>query len=136
MVLLPTIGTVLVISAGPNAWLNHSVLSLRPLVAVGLISYPLYLWHWPLLSFARIVEPGEPPREVRITIVLLSAGLASLTYLLDRKTASFWQHTPTTMAAIIVSMVLIGGVGLVTFQRNGLPFRSVAITYGNVSRYD
>jgi peptidoglycan/LPS O-acetylase OafA/YrhL len=47
--LLPTVGAVLLISAGPDAWFNRHVLAHRVLVFVGLISYPLYLWHWPLL---------------------------------------------------------------------------------------
>ena len=55
--LLPCCGTFLVVSAGPNAWLrNRRVLSNRLLVGIGLMSYPLYLWHWPLLSFARITK--------------------------------------------------------------------------------
>ena len=54
--LLPALGAVLVISAGPDALLNRYVLSTRPAVAVGLASYSLYLWHWPtLLLFEKYV---------------------------------------------------------------------------------
>jgi len=48
-------GTTAILWAGPTAWINRRVLSLRPMVLIGLISYPLYLWHWPLLSFSWIV---------------------------------------------------------------------------------
>jgi peptidoglycan/LPS O-acetylase OafA/YrhL len=56
--LLPTLGTVLVIAAGEDSWANRHILSSKPAVFVGLISYPLYLWHWPIISFlnsARLV---------------------------------------------------------------------------------
>src|SRR5256885_11288099 len=43
--LLPTVGAVMVIAAGPSSWANRKLLSSRPAVSVGLISYPLYLWH-------------------------------------------------------------------------------------------
>ena len=56
---LPALGTALLIAAGPTAWSTAGPPS-RAVVFVGLISYPLYLWHWPLLSFARVVEQGEP----------------------------------------------------------------------------
>lgn len=48
--LLPTLGAFLVIAAGPQALPNRLILTNRAAVAVGLISYPLYLWHWPLLA--------------------------------------------------------------------------------------
>jgi len=67
---LPTIGTLLIISAGPKAWLNRVVLSNRVLVWLGLISYPLYLWHWPLLSFARIIQ-GAPPSPLTVSVIVL-----------------------------------------------------------------
>jgi peptidoglycan/LPS O-acetylase OafA/YrhL len=56
--LLPTTGTILVIAAGADSWANRRILSSKPAVFVGLISYPLYLWHWPIISFltsARLV---------------------------------------------------------------------------------
>jgi peptidoglycan/LPS O-acetylase OafA/YrhL len=80
--LLPTLTAVLVIAAGPGAWLNRHVLANRAAVTLGLISYPLYLWHWPLLSFARIIVGGTPPIEVRLVLVSVAIILAWLTWTL------------------------------------------------------
>jgi len=79
--LLPTIGTLLLILAGPTTWFNTKVLSHPLLVFIGLISYPLYLWHWPLLSFAHLAENGTPSFSTRIMIILISFALATITYL-------------------------------------------------------
>ena len=90
---LPTIGTVLIISAGPGSWLNRTILSSRTLVWFGLISYPLYLWHWPLLAFTRIVEGGMPFAWIRIVAVLIAVVLAWLTYRLIEKPIRFGGGT-------------------------------------------
>src|ERR1700730_14791875 len=55
----PTIGTLLLIAAGEDTWINRHVLGNQPMVFIGQISYPLYLWHWPLLSFTRIIHGGN-----------------------------------------------------------------------------
>jgi peptidoglycan/LPS O-acetylase OafA/YrhL len=79
--LLPVLGAACCIAAGPAGVLNKHLLSNRVMVWLGLISYPLYLWHWPLLAFARIVEGGaEPPLGVRVAMVVASVALAWLTY--------------------------------------------------------
>jgi len=52
--LAPVVGSSLLIAAGPAAWINRRLLSNPVMVYIGLISYPLYLWHWPLLVYARI----------------------------------------------------------------------------------
>lgn len=54
--LLPTLGAVLILAASPKAVLNR-FLAWRPVVFIGLISYSLYLWHWPLIAYANIIEP-------------------------------------------------------------------------------
>ncbi|MET0265274.1 MAG: acyltransferase, partial [Duganella sp.] len=54
--LVPVVGTVSIIMAGADAWINRIILSNKIAVWIGLISFPLYLWHWPLLSFARMIE--------------------------------------------------------------------------------
>jgi peptidoglycan/LPS O-acetylase OafA/YrhL len=76
--LFPTFGTALLIVAGGNTWINRRVLSSRPFVLVGLISYPLYLWHWPLLSFAAIL--ARPTVEQKLALVAISFLLAWLTW--------------------------------------------------------
>ena len=74
------IGTALVIVIGTTDSLCKRILSNPILVFIGLISYPLYLWHWPLLSFANIVTHGYPPGIVRLFIVLVSFIFSWLTY--------------------------------------------------------
>lgn len=61
--LIPTLGAVLIIFAGSQAWINRVILSNRILIWFGLISFPLYLWHWPLLAFARIIEDEKPNKK-------------------------------------------------------------------------
>jgi peptidoglycan/LPS O-acetylase OafA/YrhL len=52
--LLPTLGTALLIHVGTSGPSGLGcILALRPLVFIGLISYPLYLWHWPLIVFTK-----------------------------------------------------------------------------------
>jgi peptidoglycan/LPS O-acetylase OafA/YrhL len=56
------------------------VLEAKPAVYIGLISYSLYLWHWPLLALARASRVGETPISVRVGLCLLAVALAALTY--------------------------------------------------------
>ena len=53
---------------------------MRGLVYIGLISYPLYLWHWPLLSFLQITEGGAPSTSFKIGAIVLALILAALTF--------------------------------------------------------
>ena len=77
----PTLGAALVVAAGPSARWNRTVLSARPMVFIGLISYPLYLWHWPILSFLQITEQGDVSRILRVEAIVVAFVLATLTYL-------------------------------------------------------
>lgn len=78
--LLPVGGTFLLIMAGPRAFINRRLLSMRLVVGTGLISYPLYLWHWPLLSYGFIVHGGKPDFLIRAGLIVAAVLLAILTY--------------------------------------------------------
>ncbi|WP_217425428.1 acyltransferase family protein [Polynucleobacter tropicus] len=122
--LLPTIGAALLIAAGPHAWCNRYILSLRVMVWVGLISFPLYLWHWPLLALARIQEGGNLSIENRTILVLVSIVLSWLTYRFIEKPIRFHAKFRTQKnVALIILMVIIGYLGYNCFDRKGIQFR-------------
>lgn len=80
--ILPAFGATLLIVSG-LADPHNSVaraLSSWPMVQIGLISYALYLWHWPLISFARIMNYGKQNIPEEICVVALSVAFAALTY--------------------------------------------------------
>lgn len=78
--LYPAIGATLVIYAGPESLLNKYILSHKWPVWVGLISYPLYLWHWPLYAFSSNVLQHWPFYLDKYFLIALSFLLAALSY--------------------------------------------------------
>ncbi len=109
--LLPTLGAALLIAAGPQAWINQHVLANRVLVWFGLISYPLYLWHWPILAFMRISEGGMPSLKNRIAAVVSSILLAWLTYRFIEKPIRFGskrQYATPVLLGLLFVVVIIG----------------------------
>jgi peptidoglycan/LPS O-acetylase OafA/YrhL len=123
--LLPVIGTFLVIAAGPEAWFNRILLAHPILVWVGLISYPLYLWHWPLLFFVRQMGTGAPGIKVRIAVLIASVVLAYLTYLVVERRIRFGKPGKKVLISCL-GMATIGVVGWVTYAQHGLAFRCPA----------
>jgi peptidoglycan/LPS O-acetylase OafA/YrhL len=111
--LLPTSGALLLISAGEKAWINRRLLSNTPAVFIGIISYPLYLWHWPLLSYVHILESDHPSGTMRLAAVALSFLLAWLTYRVVEKPI----RAQSNYAALIVApvLVLVGCLGVASF---------------------
>lgn len=79
-VLLPITGTVLLLVSGKHSSFCSKISANRFMVSIGLISYPLYLWHWPLMSYSFVLYDGKPPSELLFGIVVVSLLLAWLTF--------------------------------------------------------
>lgn len=110
--LAPTLGGVLVIAAGSDAVPNRAFLSARPMVAVGLISFPLYLWHWPILSFLQITEQGDVAPRLKVMAIGASVLLASMTYLgLERPARR--GLTPPTLRKVEPLWIPMAAIGVV-----------------------
>ena len=124
--LTPTVGAALMIGAGAHTLTARRIFSLRPVVWIGLISFPLYLWHWPLLTFARIIASTTPSAQVRVAAVALSVVLSWATYRLIEKPLRFHPRVKVVTGALVASMVIIGLVGYVTFENDGISSREVA----------
>lgn len=120
--LLPTVGSALIIYAGPYAWFNRKVLSNRYLIFIGLMSFPLYLWHWPVLTFVRILADGVAPGWVRLIAVFGSVGLAWLTVELVEKHMRHRKGDGVTIG-LLVAMLALGLLGYVTYRADGFSFR-------------
>jgi peptidoglycan/LPS O-acetylase OafA/YrhL len=125
--LLPVLGSGLLIAAGPEAIFNKTILSRRLLVGVGLISFPLYLWHWPLLSFMRIIYSETPPEDIRLIIVIVSIVLAWLTYLLIEKPIRTSHKKKSLIWALSILMFVICLAGVVVYKTKGVKSRDVGI---------
>ena len=119
----PTLGAALILFAGMQSNVNRALLASRPLVAIGLISYPLYLWHWPLLSFARILESQTPGPELRLALVLLSFILAWGTYRFIEKPIRFSDRYPRAVLWLGLWMVAVLLMSHAVNRLDGLKFR-------------
>jgi len=127
--LLPILGALCVIWSGSNAWCNHIFLMNPIAIWFGLISYPLYLWHWPILAFLQIIEGEMPHRYVRIIAVLLSILLAWLTYKLIEKPIRFGQRKTLKTIFLLLLMIIVGAVGYNAHFKGGLTKWNTAVEY-------
>ncbi len=134
--LAPVTGTALIIAAGSQSWASRYVLSLKPAVGIGLISYSLYLWHWPVLAIPRIITMQPPTAAVSTLAVLLSIALAILSYrfieLPFRKRPA--NAAMTTLLA--AQAVFVFALGLVALAKPGptLPTWSLAADESRILR--
>ncbi|PJZ75754.1 acyltransferase family protein [Leptospira neocaledonica] len=120
--LAPVLGAVLIISSGPEAIINKKVLAIKPMVFVGLISFPLYLWHWPLLSFTAILESGTPALKWRLIAVVLSFVLSTLTWHYVEKNLRFRENTWVlgSLAGLLIFAALFGQT---IYKKDGWSYR-------------
>jgi hypothetical protein len=118
--LYPVLGSALLILAGKSIF-NRFILSQKWIVYFGLISYPLYLWHWPLLSFAHIIETEIPNQRIRIEALILSFTLAILTFELIEKKIRFNTSFAKKLSqrhlaiALVTIVITLGCVSLLNF---------------------
>lgn len=121
--LAPTLGAALLIMAGSQAWPGRRLLGHPLAVFVGRISYPLYLWHWPLLAMVRVAAPEWLTPSVRVLLVLSSVVLAWATWRfveepVRRGTPQRWK-----IVVPVAGMVLAAALGLAVHAREGFVSR-------------
>lgn len=122
--LLPVAGAVAIILAGREATANRIVFSNRAAVFVGLISYPLYIWHWPLISYAHVIRLGKPPTPLMaLGLVVASFLLAWATYRFIEYPVRFGAHSHRRTRIVAIAMATLGACGLVVWTRGGFPER-------------
>jgi len=101
----PVLGAVLLIAV-PQSWVNRMVLASPPMVLLGLISYSWYLWHWPLLTFARVSAVHALGPAVGPAIAVLSAVAGYLSWrFIERPFRR--ERAPATIVVRRAAVVLV-----------------------------
>lgn len=123
LVAVPVVGAALVIAAGTAqpSWGVESILRRRPIQLLGLISYSLYLWHWPILTIAAQRDGASSlPAGDNILLVALAVALAIVTYrfvenpirhsgfLVTRRWASVAMGVCLVASTLAVTTVAVG----------------------------
>ncbi|WP_353427864.1 acyltransferase [Polynucleobacter sp. MWH-UH19D] len=119
---LPIMGATFVIVSSQDAWINRVILSHKFMVWLGLISFPLYLWHWPILSFARILEGKELSAWTSSFCIFLSLICATITYYFIEKPIRFAENKYKVLM-LMALMIVIGVSGYIVSKENGYDFR-------------
>lgn len=126
--LVPVLGAALIIASGSKAWMNRLLLMNPIAVWFGLISYPLYLWHWPILSFQHILNGKIPNSDARIRAVLLSILLAHLTYRFVEKSIIFGNKNTIKSMCLILLISVVGSIDLLIKNNDGFTTYNIALT--------
>lgn len=136
--LLPVACAVCIIAAGPSAPFNRLLLASNGAVYLGKISYTLYLWHWPLLSFAWTLmgrDAYEAAPGVRAGLVLAAVILASLTFHFIEQPIRFGSLFGKFKVVVLASsMFLLFLAGLLVWHNNGIVQRLPASEYERYSQ--
>jgi len=115
---LPALGAMLIIVGGladPRSIVART-LATPPFVAIGLVSYSWYLWHWPLLSFLRLFGSGARDPVMELGAVALALALAALTWRFVERPVRDWRRhaAPRSIRVVLAgtaACVVIGSAG-------------------------
>lgn len=100
--LIPIVGVALILTFCSTEDFVGKLLSFKPVVSIGLISYSLYLWHFPIFAFGRIGSPS-PSTYDKVRWILLSIFLSILSFYIIEK--PFRKRTK--LISINVNVILL-----------------------------
>jgi len=123
LALVPTLASMLVIASDEQSWLNRRILGHSFLVFIGLISYPLYLWHWPLISYGYLIFESQFTHWWRALVVVISVVLSIATYTFIERPLRFgrWRHT--SVQFLVIGMLTVAGSALAGISTGIIPAR-------------
>lgn len=116
------------ILAGPQTWLNKHILASKPFVWVGLISYPLYLWHWPLLVLGHHYFGTQFDWKIKVFAIALAVILSALCYyLLETPIRKAKKSSAFIVKALLIMALILIYLGYSVYNKQGYPKRFPSI---------
>ncbi|MBC7002130.1 acyltransferase [Photobacterium sp. BZF1] len=136
LTLLPVLGTCLFIMFSHEGELTNDILSLKPVVYIGLISYSLYLWHQPVFVFFRFVKNESFRHEHLLLLIAISSLLAVVTY---KYIESYYRQKKTSHLAASLLVIQTGLLMVFAYQTpisKGFPERLTGIVKEAYDMYE
>lgn len=135
--LLPCLGTAAIIYSG-GATGTARLLSRKPVVFLGLISYSVYLWHWPLLVYAKhVLVTKTLPTPIAVLCVALTLGLATISWCyieqpfrrkLGRGAIFAGSAAGLASLAVLSGLTVVGGGFVTRFSPSALAYENSTIS--------
>jgi peptidoglycan/LPS O-acetylase OafA/YrhL len=123
------VGTALIIHSSENgASIVGRLLSWRPAVFIGLISYSLYLWHWPIIVFQRSdgILFEQATLAAKLGLIAIAIGVATLSWKFIETPFRIRNKTVSVRFALggaLASMAVVGALGATAIALDGAPYR-------------
>ncbi|MFA0696612.1 acyltransferase family protein [Vibrio sp. 10N.222.49.C9] len=127
--LLPVLGTCLFIMFSHKGEVSNDILSLKPVVAIGIISYSLYLWHQPVFAFFRWIKHDyfRPEQFILLSVISIILSVATFYFVEVRfKDKIIGIYKTASIFAMLIACLLYS---IVIIDKGGLPSR-----YGELSK--
>ena len=122
--LFPVLGAALILYAGESAILNKNLLTCKPAIFLGLISFPLYLVHWPLLTFWRLTRIQDIESYVYLGLIAVSIVVSWAIYAVV-ETKIRQSKSTKILLCLLALMSIAAFIGFNCYQREGMPFRKI-----------
>ncbi|MCY4337146.1 MAG: acyltransferase family protein [Litoreibacter sp.] len=114
--IFPVFGTALILLFARPGTLVFQALSWRPFVWLGLISYSAYLWHQPVFAFFRHRFGFDAFDEARLWLIILTLGLAALSYFLVERPFRLRASVKVLMTSVAASGAACIALGVALYE--------------------
>lgn len=106
------------------------------LKSIGKISYPLYLWHWPVLSLTTVISFSYLELSHTVILMLLCFLLSFLTYRFVENPLRFHSRATFVGYGLFIMLIMMSGIGFVSYQFNLFENRIAAFEHENKTKID
>jgi peptidoglycan/LPS O-acetylase OafA/YrhL len=117
LTLIPVVGTMLIIWFANPTDFSTRILSTSVFVSIGLISYGIYMWHFPIFAFSNIVLAEQLLAPIKLGLIAAVIGISALSYVFIEKPFRTTSIISTKTAMLVGTIVLIP---LTVFLYNGM----------------